>query len=399
MRRRLITLGAAALGVTLAGPTMAQTDHNGTSSGNSGIGQSGSGYNSQGQTGNNQSGNNQTGNNQSGNNQSGNNQSGNNQSGQSGSGHSSSGHHNQGAGSGYSGMQGDTLRGTLSTGDQAGMDEIYTYHTRSAHELSAQQNAFGSDAEHAAMAGRLMVDHLILASRARQAYLSSGTGSPMVSLHTPRTYATTEEWSRSVQDASRMHSERMSRHSQFYHPGLQTLGTESRGTHDRQVAYFRPSGTMETTTLITLTPGQAVAGSRQEFSENDMLLSFYRGQVMEARELRAQADAVRGANADLAGLFIRMAEDHERLANDAQSMMRTRNVTVPMLAENRPMLGDWKAIVRHQYHHHQDALTKNGQFYLRASDPAVRELLNRGMEGATEHLRLLDPHFERAEEQ
>lgn len=234
-----------------------------------------------------------------------------------------------------------------------------------------------------ALFGRMLVDHLQTASRARQVYLASDAALPVVTtdvalLAAPAAHTQTG----TMPNAVNWHAGMEATYAQAKAPAVRALIAQAQATAASDARYIADARNVYR---------EQVAGVRQELGDTEILARFHAKQSLEAHNLRAAAEKARtSGRAELAATFEKMAADHENLARRSAELLKARGVDAVTASVTSSAVSE--APANHSWEHHQVVLDELGNMYLQADDPAVRDLLNTAIRGTTEHLRLLMPH-------
>lgn len=279
---------------------------------------------------------------------------------------------------------------SLTATDRTVLHDLYARQMLESSVLAAHLDHFrnNNDPWTAGMFGNLLTDQLILASRARQLYRATGTVMPEVTTDVRLATINPDAYTGANLTVQRAELDRLnSAYANIQDPRLQQLVADARQTRERHVAMIQD----EATRLASLTPAEQVAGVRIERGDNFILSHFYKKQVGESAMLRSQATHLRTIGSNTwADHFEHMAQDHDKLAAEAKALMMSRNMTIPELGPTPAITGSTDTLIRHMRDHHQSALQEWDHFSTDASDPAVRELLQRAMKGTEEHLKMLE---------
>jgi len=281
---------------------------------------------------------------------------------------------------------------SLTATDRTVLHDLYARQMLESSVLAAHLDHFrtNNDPWTAGMFGNLLTDQLILASRARQLYRATGTVMPEVTTDVRLAEITPDAYTVSNLTVQRAELDRLNAaYANIQDPRLQQLVTDARQTRERHVAMIQD----EATRLASLNtePVEVVAGVRIERGDNFILSHFYKKQMGEAAMLRSQATHLRTIGSPTwADHFEHMAQDHDKLAADAKALMTSRNLTIPEMAPTPAITGSSDTLIRFMRGHHQSALQEWDHFSTDASDPAVRELLQRAMKGTEAHLKMLE---------
>jgi len=281
---------------------------------------------------------------------------------------------------------------SLTATDRTVLHDLYARQMLESSVLAAHLDHFrnNNDPWTAGMFGNLLTDQLILASRARQLYRQTGTVMPEVVTDVRLAEITPNAYTTSNLTVQRAELDRLNAaYANIQDPRLQQLVTDARQTRERHVAMIQTES--DRLAALALEPTEQVAGVRLVRGDNFILSHFYKKQVGEAAMLRSQAMHLRTIGANTwADHFEHMARDHDKLATDAEAMMKSRNLTIPQMGPTPTITGSTDTLIRHMRDHHQSALQEWDHYSQDASDPAVRELLQRAMKGTEEHLKMLE---------
>lgn len=273
----------------------------------------------------------------------------------------------------------------LSTADLTALHNLYAREMLAAAILDSHLTEAGrrQDSTMTALFGRMLVEHLHTASRARQAYLASDAPLPRVTIDValiaaPAAHAQLA----TMPHAVNWHAGMDATYAQATSPVVLALIEQAKMTSANDARHIAAARE---------TFREQVAGVRQELGDTAILARFQTMQAMEAHNLRLSAERARSQDrAELAALFEKMAEDHAALAGKAAALLTARgveSVSTPVTPSEVSA-----APAEHSWLHHQMVLDDLGDLYLQATDEDVRDLLSTAIRGTTEHLRLLMPY-------
>ncbi len=282
--------------------------------------------------------------------------------------------------------------------DRAVLNDLYARQMMEAAVLDAHMRRFQESNQPwvAGAFGTLMTDHLILASRARQLYHSTDTYMPRVTTDVRLSDLTPETFPRTAADWNRTELTRLeTAYANIQNPRLADLVQATRETRQQHIAMLTPT-TTETTVVILVPPTtEQVAGVREVRGDNYILTHFYRMNKNEVASLRSQAESLRNqGNTAWAERFEAMARDHQALADATMKLMQEKQIAVPELPPHPNITGNPQTLIQHTHGHHQAALNELDHLMQEATDPAVRSLLQRGMEGVQAHLRMIEQNMQ-----
>lgn len=283
--------------------------------------------------------------------------------------------------------------------DRAVLNDLYARQMMEAAVLDAHMRRFQESNQPwvAGAFGTLMTDHLILASRARQLYNSTDTYMPKVTTDVRLANLTPDTFPRTAADWNRAELTRLeTAYANIQNSRLADLVEATRETRQQHIAMLTPTTTETTVVILVPRTTEQVAGVREVRGDNFILTHFYRMNKNEVASLRSQAESLRAqGNTAWAERFEMMARDHQALADETMKLMQAKGVAVPELPPHPNITGSPQTLVQHTHGHHQAALNELDHLAQEAADPAVKSLIQRGMEGVQAHLRMIEQNMER----